>query len=231
MPGDEDPPYLDPTAHSSLSPKAGWAEQLEAAGVTILDEPVLFTRGNRDQARIWFIPAELYTLNLDALERTYRSQYERLSANLALTADEAAAKRVAEYQLARIGRVRESISQMKPTDIQIALSHFPITMAEMKGATDHDSRDTVFSLRQADLILSGHYCGGQVRVPGMGAVSVPGLGQWPDDSLVQGLNPLGTIPQYISPGMGSSSIYSSWQTVRFMSQPVVTRIALTSRYQ
>ena len=192
---------------------------------------MLYTRGSKDQARIWFIPAELYTLNLDALERTYQSQLDELSGKLALTADEAAARRVAEYQVARVARIRESISQIKSTDIQIALSHYPVTSAEMNGATNHDSRDTVFSLRQADLILSGHYCGGQFRLPFLGAVYVPGLGSWPDDSLVQGLSMLGGVPQYISPGLGASSIYSWWQSFRFMNQPVVTRLTLTSKYQ
>ena len=49
--GDEDPEYLDATAHGSLSAKADWAVELEAAGVTILDEPLLFTRASTHLVR------------------------------------------------------------------------------------------------------------------------------------------------------------------------------------
>lgn len=197
----------------------------------ILDEPILYTRGNKDQARIWFVPADLYTLNLDAIRRNYQGQLDRFREQLSLTADEAAAKRVAEYQVARVDRIRESIRQMKDTDIQIAVSHLPITQDEMNASAANDSRSDVFSLRQASLILSGHWCGGQVRIPLLGAVSVPGMGSWPGDDRVRGLSYLNSIPQYISPGLGASSVYPWWQSIRFMNQPMVTRISLTSKYQ
>ena len=138
---------------------------------------------------------------------------------------------MAEYQVARVDRIRESISQMKEDDIQIALSHVPITQEEMNASALNDDRSTVFSLRKASLILSGHWCGGQFRIPLLGAPYVPGLGSWPSDSLLRGLNYLNSIPQYISPGLSASSVYEWWQSFRFMNQPIVTRITLTSKYQ
>ena len=227
--GDEDPDYLDPTAHGSLSPLADWAQTLVDAGVTILDEPILFTRGTKDQARIWFIPAYLYTLDLDSLASSYQGQLARLEAKGTLTADDAAAKRVAQYQVERVERIRAAIADMKDTDTQIAVSHAPVTQSAMSDALLMDSRSKVFSLRQADLILAGHYCAGQVRLPGLGAVYVPGLGSFPSDALITGYSYVGSVPQYISPGLGTSSVYGWWQSFRFLDPPTVTLVTLTAR--
>lgn len=228
--GDEDPDYLDSTAHASISPKADWAVKLEEAGVTILDEPVLFTRGSKGTARIWFVPEELYSLDLDGLESTWQARLNRLNGLPGLSADEAAEKRVAEYQVARVGRIRESIAQMKATDIQIVLTHVPMTREFMSTLNEWSGRNTVFSLRQASLLLAGHYCGGQWRLPGKGAIYVPELGWWPEDSLLQGMDYLNGVPQYISPGLAASGFYPR-QPGRFMNQPAVTLITLSARMQ
>ncbi len=228
--GDEDPEYLDATAHGSLSAKADWAVELEAAGVTILDEPLLFTRGSKGEARIWFVPEELYSLDLDSLEMRWQARWNTLSGLQTLTADEAAEKRVAEYQLSRVQRIREAKRQMKSTDIQIAVTHVPVTQEYMNTMNEWNGKGTVFSLRQASLILSGHYCAGQWRLPGLGAIHVPELGWWPEDSLLQGLSYLNGVPQYISPGLAASGYYPR-QPGRFLNQPVVTRITLTAKMQ
>ena len=62
IPGDTDGDYLDSFAHSSLSVYTEWAERLQEAGVKILDRPVSETRG---KGTIWFVPEEVYTLDLD----------------------------------------------------------------------------------------------------------------------------------------------------------------------
>jgi len=231
VPGDEDPNYLDATPHNNLTAKAEWAVKLENAGVTILDRPVLYTRGTRDKARIWFIPADLYTLDLDAYEALYQAQIDRYDAQKSLTAAEVAACNVAEYEVKRMQECRELIASIQPGDIQIAVTHVPVSTLEISGATASNTRDTVFSLRQADLIIAGHYCAGQVRLPLLGAVYVPELGWWPDDSQIVGLNRINGVVQYISPGLGSSSAYDWWQRNRFMNKPTVTRITLTSKYK
>ncbi len=226
--GDEDPPYLDPQAHGSLSPKTDWALALEEAGVTILDVPLLFTRGKKDQARIWFIPEELYSLDLDALEMVYQGQVDRLNAKESLTPDEAAQKRVAEYQLERARIIRAAKKAMLPTDVQIAVTHAPITQDYMNSLAGWGSKEDLFSIKQASLVLAGHYCGGQWRIPGLGPLYVPEYGWCPEDNLVQGLQYLNGVPQYISPGLGTSIIYP-YMKGRLFNQPVLTYITLTTR--
>lgn len=227
--GDEDAPYLDPMPHASVSPLADWAIEVTQAGVTILDEPVLFTRGRRNDARIWFVPEYLYSLDLNSLEQAYAAQLAQLP-ETGLTAEEAARRRVAEYQLARVERIRASVASMKETDVQIALSHTPLAesyITEMLQITD---KERVFSLRNVDLVLSGHYCGGQWRLPGVGALYVPEFGWLPEEKLLSGLSFVGSVQQYISRGLGASGAYPNMPG-RLFNSPEMTYILLTSRIQ
>ncbi len=229
VPGDEDPPYLDPTAHGSVSPLAAWAERLESRGVKVLDEPMLITRGRNGRARLWLIPESLYALDLDALQRGYQTQVENLNAITALSPDQASAKRVAQYQLARVEKIRGALREMKSTDIQIVLTHTPLTEEYAQTLRSWSERGDVFSIRQSAIVLAGHFCGGQWRIPGVGAVYVPEYGWFPEDSLVNGVGWPGGIRQYISPGLGPSGAYPWWQPFRLFNQPVMTRIYLTAR--
>lgn len=227
VPGDSDPDFLDATAHGSLSVYADWAVQLQDAGVTILDEPVCFTR---NKSSIYFIPEYLYSLDLDGMEAAYQTQLDTLSANVILSPDEAALKRVCQYHLERIARIRTVKETLTEKDIQIVLTHTPLTRDYVSTMVDWKGKNEIFSLRHASLVLAGHYCGGQWRIPGGGALYVPDYGFFPDDSLIVGLNYLSGLPQYISPGLGASDYYT-WLPGRAFNTPTVTLIALTSHIQ
>ena len=225
IPGDTDPDYLDYAAHASISPYADWALRLIEAGVTILDEPVRVARGKYG---IWYVPEYLYTLNLDTMESTCRSQLGELDARGdSLTADQAAQRRALQYQIDRIGRIREAEKAITSTDVQIVLTHTPISPEYMTEILNWRDRSDGFSIRYASLILAGHYAGGQWRVPGQGPVWVPERGWFPGDEGIVGLDYLVGIPQYISPGIGASEAYP--MPGRLLNQPVVTILYLTSR--
>ena len=114
IPGDVDGDPIDYSAHGSLSVYTEWAEQMIRAGVTILDRPVSETR---KKGTIWFIPEDLYAIDLDGLEATYRTQMDILNQRAAsLTADDAARIRATGYQLARIAEIRELKTQVKPEE-------------------------------------------------------------------------------------------------------------------
>ncbi len=224
IPGDEDGDYLDSRAHSSLSVFTDWAVRLQEAGVVILDRPVKETRG---KGTIWFVPEELYSVTLDALEDVYNNQLKSLNDRAAsLTADEAARIRVLEYELERIGAIRESKAEFDAGDIQVVLTHTPLTEEYIQNVISWSGKEDYFSMRYAGLILAGHYNGGQWRVPFVGAVYVPELGWFPEDSEVQGMSYPRGIPQYISPGLGSDPHYD-WMKGRLFNPPVITRITLT----
>ena len=226
IPGDTDGPAVDTRAHSSLSIYTGWAEELQAAGVQILDLPVLITR---DKGRIWFVPEELYALDLDGMHSVYEKQLADLnSRKTTLTADDAARIRALEYEMQRIETLQEMKEEFLPTDIQVVLTHTPLSEDYVSDLISWTGKEDLFSMRYASLILAGHYNGGQWRIPFAGAVYVPELGWFPKDEEVQGLSYLNGIPQYISPGLGSDPHYEH-QPGRIFNSPVITRIVLTRK--
>ena len=226
IPGDTDGPAIDSKAHSSLSVYTAWAEELRAAGVQILDLPVLITR---EKGRVWFVPENLYALDLDGLRGVYQKQLSDLnSRKTTLTADDAARFRSLEYELERVETLQEMIRDFQPTDIQVVLTHTPLSADYVADLVSWSDKEDLFSLRYASLILSGHYNGGQWRIPFVGAVYVPELGWFPKDEEVQGLSYIEGIPQYISPGLGSDPHYEH-QPGRIFNAPVITKITLTGK--
>ncbi len=225
IPGDMDGTFIQTTAHGSLSPYADWALQLQEAGVLLLDRPMSETRG---KGTIRFVPEEVYTLDLDVTESVYRKQLAALNGQNSLSADDAARVRALEFELERLEDIRRLKKEFMPEDIQIVLTHMPLTEEYIQSVMSWSEKEMVYSMRYANLILAGHYNGGQWRIPWKGAVYVPELGWFPEDSKIMGLSWLGDIPQYISPGLGSDPHYENMPG-RIFNPPVITRITLTRK--
>ncbi len=226
IPGDMDGSMVDTEAHGSLSPYSDWAQRVQEAGVVLLDRPVSEKRG---KGTICFIPEDVYMVDLDVTESVYRKQLDSLNQRAAsLTADDAARIRALEYELQRLEEIRAKKKELTPEDIQIVLTHSPLTEEYVRSMVSWTEKDTVFSIRYASLILAGHYNGGQWRIPWVGAVYVPELGWLPEDSQIRGLSWLGDVPQYISPGLGSDPHYE-YQPGRVYNPPVITKIVLTRK--
>ena len=226
IPGDTDGPAIETKAHSSLSVYTQWAEELQAAGIQILDRPVLITR---DKGRLWLVPEELYALDLKGMQSTVENQAEELNKrSTSLTADDAARIRSLEYELQRIESLKEIKTKFTTEDVQVVLTHTPLSEDYVSDMIAWSEKDDPFSMRYASLILAGHYNGGQWRIPFVGAIYVPELGWLPKDELIQGLSYLHGIPQYISPGLGSDPHYEH-QPGRVFNNPVITKITLTRK--
>jgi len=225
LPGDADPYLYATEAHASLSPYADWARQLQEAGVIILDEPYSITTG---KATIWFTPENLYTMDTVSTEKAWQNQIDVLTAQVEpLTPDQSALKRTAEYQVERMQRIRETIATIKEKDIQVAVSHMPLTK-ESVAESRAWATSKIFSMSNVRLILSGGYCGGQWRVPGLGAVYVPELGFFPDDELLTGMGYLAGVWQHISPGLGAGTEYPWFMPMRLFNSPGATMLVLTA---
>lgn len=225
LPGDDDPALYTNEAHGRLSPYAPWAATLQEAGVIILDEPYAVTKG---KSTIWFIPEALYTLDLDNSQEAWQAQLTQLNTLPGdLTPDQAAMRRNAEYQVARFGRIREAFATMKETDVQIMVTHMPLTKEYVIEAREKASDKDVLSIQNVALVLAGGYCGGQWRIPGLGAVWAPGLGFFPEDHLLRGLVFTGGVWQHISPGLGGSPAYPVLP-FRMFNSPVTTLLVLSA---
>lgn len=225
LPSDNDPALYANAAHSSVSAYADWAVRLQDAGVIILDEPIPFTCG---KIEVWIVPEYLYGLDLESTQQAYQNQLDMLNAVVGtLTPDQAAQKRTAQYQVERMQRIRESVAAIGEKDVQVAVTHAPLTkeyIASVRAVTDSK---TVFSMHHVSLVLAGSRCAGQWRLPGLGAVYVPELGFFPDDILLTGMSYLDGVRQHISPGLGPSADYPL-MPFRLLNQPGMTRLVLTS---
>lgn len=86
-----------------------------------------------------------------------------------------------------------------------------------------------------DLILAGHYHGGQWRLPMFGALYIPSpttgisnSGYFPSQNAVKGWSYYGNIPQYVSAGLGASD-HTSLTGFRLFNTPEINLITLTNK--
>ena len=109
------------------------------------------------------------------------------------------------------------VSHIDNNDIKIAVTHYPWNEDFYKLAKD--------TIGEYDLVLAGHYHGGQVRIPFYGAIFVPDINEpiyFPDQNLVSGLNTYGRYNQYVSRGLGASGKYG----FRIFNTPEINLITL-----
>ena len=230
IPGDEDPAPLIATPHEGDSPKAPFIQAAEERGAIYLDAPVLLSGGSES---LWLSPETVYSLDADSMEKTLTARLEELQKE-ADSPEKKAALEAVLYQQNRLLRIREARKQMLPSDSHIALSHHPLTESAMGNLVEFLKTDNESYVSTIALILSGHYVGGQWRLPLLGALKVPatsemGKGGWlPDDTYVSGLSYSLGIAQHISPGRGVSTA-NGLPPMRRVNTPTVTLITLTTK--
>lgn len=118
-----------------------------------------------------------------------------------------------EEQIKYRAYTERQLSNIPSDGVHIALSHYPLGEEGLKKLSDSKELITHYNL-----IIAGHYHGGQIRLPIIGALYVPNInsfkdGVLPDEELVSGLYKYGDVNQYISKGLGASdkSIISSFR--------------------
>ncbi len=102
-------------------------------------------------------------------------------------------------------------------DIAKALDGIPDGSAVVLLAHEPDTADVNSKHKQIGLQLSGHTHGGQVRLPGVGALKLPYLGKKYD----MGLYHINGMALYVTRGVGMIKPY-----VRFNCRPEITHITL-----
>ncbi len=227
IPGDEDPDPVFTAAHDTLNVLASYITAAQAAGAVYLDAPYPLAVG---KTTLWFSPEGLYTVNAETTIASCQSQLDKLNAlNTAATPDGEAERKALEYRLDAAQRLLAARAQMKSTDLHIALTHAPLTYEYVRSVWEWDVGEGP-ALKDVTLALAGHLCGGQYRLPGAGALYVPGYGLFPEDSLITGFARVSTIAQYVSPGLGSSGFYPL-EPGRLFNPPTITLVTLTGKPQ
>ena len=80
-----------------------------------------------------------------------------------------------------------------------------------------------------DLVIAGHYHGGQIRIPLIGALYIPNINKaefFPKESNVSGYNVYGDYKQYISRGLGASKLGFTNFKFRLFNTPEINLITL-----
>lgn len=214
--GDNDPsPLLSvPRDNSSASLTlrqmvlSDWVLGAIEHGAIYLDTPTKVTKG---ASSMWLLPDLFLNLNVgdsldeykDELAQESESYLEgiiRSKDTLPLT----------NYRRDILYKSDSLISSVADTDLTIMVSHEVPSDSQILHAQDPGSAaEKKGHFASPDLILSGHYCGGEWKLPLIGPVYVssnilPRYGWFPDRSYVEGQRAVGTTTVYTTSGMGNN---------------------------
>lgn len=110
----------------------------------------------------------------------------------------------------------------------IALNHYPAA----DNRIDYIQKSPNKVLRDFDLLVAGHYHGGQIRLPFIGALFVPEAWSknslFPPDNRVSGLWEYNQLKQYVSTGLGSSDAIP-FLRFRLFNPPEINLLTLVRR--
>lgn len=114
-------------------------------------------------------------------------------------------------------------------EVIIALNHYPIPDIRM----EYIKTDPVTKWHNFDLVIAGHYHGGQIRIPFYGALFIPDPwyepnSLFPPQDRVRGLWDNDGTKQYVSAGLGSSGAIP-FLKIRLFSPPEINVITLKNK--
>lgn len=230
--GDEDPVAVISEAHQSNEVLADFVLGGQRRGATFVDSPISISYGGQT---IWFAPESLFSLDIDSAQQSYRDQLQSdLNGGNAELESVKARIRALRYRINTLDRAKAAREIITEEDLVIALTHSPLQSAFVSTMQGWTVTGTGISFAQTmDLVLAGHYNGGQIRLPLLGALYIPNQnlprnGWFPDQSLVQGLMQTGGVLQHVSSGLGVAQIYGLH--FRLFNPPRVTVLRLTGSF-
>ena len=213
--GDDDPEPTSMDYAMGGSPFAPWVLGARQRGATLLSAP---QRVERDGQSLWLTTSSQLSLDIDTMQGQFELQYLD-----ALRGGDENAIELTKYNLQWLEQTRTARSQMRTGDAYVTLTHVP---------PSEEERASGGLASQIDLVLCGHYLGGLVRLPLLGALFIPSqslehYGLFPGESAYCGLSYAGRTAVYASSGLGSEDAHYPPLFFRLFNPPSVTLVTLT----
>jgi predicted MPP superfamily phosphohydrolase len=199
---------------NGVSEKHEFIKGMEDRGVDLLESIYTVDKG---QSRLHFTDFDLSYMEaeLSVVEGRYqlREVYEK-------------------YDQVHLKQLIEEFSHIESesdSEFLIGLTHYPVVDALI----DRLNEDPQYNLLDYDLILAGHYHGGQFRLPFYGAFFIPepmyeNSGLFPPQDRVKGLWEHRGVQQYVSTGLGSSGPRPLLR-FRFLNTPEINFLTLRKK--
>lgn len=211
IPGNTDPPNYD------VSPsfeKSDYIGELEKRGATLLES--IYTV-EKEGKSVHFVNFELAIIknpeeigNINGSFKTFHASDDDYQA----------------YQKKLWEEMRTHRALFHRNDPIIALNHYPVPDLRI----DYIDTDPNTVWHDFDLIIAGHYHGGQIRIPLYGALFIPDpwyepTSFFPPRDRVKGLWEYKQTKQYVSTGLGSSNAIS-FLNFRLFNPPEINLLIL-----
>jgi len=207
---------------------ADWVLGAMERGAVYLDTPVSIKKGS---STLWLFPDTYLNINVNEEYNEFKDEVnqesesylegiERAKTTLPLTT----------YRRNLLHKASDLISSVKSEDLIIMVSHEAPTEDQLLSAqaslSEEDAKNYFIG---PDLVLCGHYCGGEWRIPLIGAIHVsssilPNYGWFPNQKYVMGQYEVGNTMVYTSPGLSSNSQTYMW---RLFNPPRASLLTLT----
>ena len=206
----------DDAYNSRNGKKKEFGEQLEKKGCKLLNNTYSITKNNDTLWIMQFTDLFVTRIKLDRIKEKIAGCNDK---------DELEALKLEEQYLLRYKNLWDEI---KPVDIVVALTHYPPTRQHLESISSTNKEGF-------NLILAGHYHGGQIRIPFYGAIYIPAptlprSGWFPPQDVVSGLRNYGKSYIYISRGLGSSGS-CKMLSFRLFNTPEINIITLAGKEQ
>lgn len=225
--GEDDPESLLLNPSGSDDIFSDFQRKLQALGVLYVDRPLAHKVKN---STVWISPEYLYSIDPKSTLDAMTSDIQRLEKEGNLFDENVA---INYKHLSYLSRIMEATLDAQKTatekDVQVLLSNYPLSAEYISNTIRHNSSESFYSLRNANLLLAGTLVGGQWQLPGGQPIYVPEYGFFPDKSLVYGKHRVLTIEQHISPGLSTSDIYP-FPPIRVFNSPTITLLRFSSKY-
>ena len=233
--GDADPgPYVD-VARDIQGTLAqivleDWILGAIERGANYVDAPVRVSVGD---SNIWLTPSNF--LNVEAI--SYREEWkdqmqQEEDGTISGLMSDYNSLPFTSYRYALAQKFYEAANSISSSDLLICLSHIVPNDQFIESAALHDSDDGLY-LSEPELIVSGHYCGGVWKIPGLGAFYAPNrmlprYGWFPAKEDVNGLSKIGESQVYLTDGLSTNSDLPLL-FFRSFNDPEITLLTLTAK--